>query len=696
MAVSPAFPIPGCVVEYLEDNQVQTGIILEETGGKLRILLPNRRETKLNASRMLPWIGPAYSPTLTREEAVKILEKHRQIRQTKTASIKTLEVWEVAHDEITQAPASWFAELFENDPDMDIYSAYGRALLEDKTHFRFTSPDFIIFDTDTVAAREEEQRKKAVREAIAGQGSAFFQLLWTIASKKKAFPDNFSTLVPEEKLAATLENLLRERMLNPESQLNDSLWKLLIHGLPEDQFLPVQLLQAWGKIPPHYNFWLDRAEYDRENWWLDHQQEINDILDKARRDKSSGALPAVLHPYLSIDGEKTRDIDDAFHLEKTDSGWKVHLAFANPALYWPFGSPLDKKISRRGTSLYLPEETLHMLPADMGVDTFSLQAGHARPALCMTIELDQNGNPVNFEPYLGSIVVTANLRYREVEELLQAESTTNAASPYGTVLEQASEVARLLENRRIQNGAVIMLRPELDIRLNGEPENPHVEIEKQPDYIDSHRIVSEFMILASASLADWADGKIPLIHRTQKITLPMEYAGVWNNEVDLAHIIKAMQPSILEIETAPHAALGLAKYAPVTSPLRRYADLVNEAQVNAFLLDKEPAWNSKSLKNMLDSFSPWLESVTQVQKFRPRYWKLIYFQQGGDKTWWPAVITEENDSFIFVALPDYGLFIRAKRELFGERTFPGMEIMVRLGKINPLYNEIHILETMSA
>ena len=71
------YPAPGCVVEYLEGNAVQIALVTEEAGGRLRLLLPNRRETRLNSSRLLPWIGPLHAADMGREDAVRLL--HEQL-----------------------------------------------------------------------------------------------------------------------------------------------------------------------------------------------------------------------------------------------------------------------------------------------------------------------------------------------------------------------------------------------------------------------------------------------------------------------------------------------------------------------------------------------------------------------------------------------------------------------------------------
>ena len=110
------YPAPGCVVEYMEGNAVQIALVTEEVGGRLRLLLPNRRETRLKSSRLLPWIGPMHGADMGREDAVRVLEAHRKTREDMAAQIPVMDVWELAQGEVEAAPASWFAELFASCP----------------------------------------------------------------------------------------------------------------------------------------------------------------------------------------------------------------------------------------------------------------------------------------------------------------------------------------------------------------------------------------------------------------------------------------------------------------------------------------------------------------------------------------------------------------------------------------------------
>ena len=99
---------------------------------------------------------------------------------------------------------------------------------------------------------------------------------------------------------------------------------------------------------------------------------------------------------------------------------------------------------------------------------------------------------------------------------------------------------------------------------------------------------------------------------------------------------------------------------------------------------------------MLMHLSIRLEAAGQVQRFRPRYWKYLYIQQQarlhGDQCCWKAEVSEENDMWVSVNLPEVQLGLRGRRNLFGEKVFPGQELHVRLGKVNPLRSEAVILD----
>lgn len=701
------YPSAGCLVEYLEGNSVQIAMILEESSGRLRLLLPNRKEVKLAASRLLPWSGPALSSLPGKDDAARLLEEHKKRREELCAGINVLDVWDLAQGEVESAQADWFAELFSSEPDIDTVAAYGHSLLACKSHFRFQPPEFQVFPAETVEKRLTEQKAKEAREAIVAGGANFLRLLWDVACKKRQLPVPDGPEWPEPDAAGRIFAILRAQMTDPDRQDSDQIWPMLSRGLPDVPHLPLQLLVAAGQLPAHYNFWLDRAGYaPGDSWWqglVENQDALQDVNSLTER------LEQCDLPFVSIDSATTRDIDDAFHVKKLDDGFALTLALACPALGWEFGSKFDLAVRQRGTSIYLPEGTCNMLPEDLANDRFSLLARVPRPALCISLELDRTGKCLDCRPFVARVRLAANLNYHDCQKVLDGfgkgqidadlqtgDQAENPALPYAEQLAIGLELARSRIDARIAAGAVIMDRPEPVIRLEGDGENTVVSLEQSEPATDANLLVAEMMILASAAIADWAEARqLQLIHRVQDVVVPREYAGVWTKPADMARIMRALIPSGLDVQARPHAALGLARYAPVTSPLRRYTDLVNEAQVMAAIAGGQGIFDATGLENILRSLNPALEAAGQVQRFRPRYWKLLHIRQKGDKAWWPGVITEEGEMFVTVSLPEAGLFVRGLRRQFDDRACPGLPVQVRLGRVNPLYNEIRIIEAVT-
>ena len=689
------YPTVGCIVEFFDASAMQIAIVLEEVSGKLRLMLPSRRETKLSANRVLPWTSAPLAgfSSMNRDDMVKVLEKAKQARDRISAETDVIALWELVQGEVDKATAVFFAELVNSDPDVDTIAATGHALLVCRTHFRFVPPSFEIYDAQTVARREEEKKKQEEREAFIAQASPFLRQLVQVAAGKASLPAEETW--PEQAVQDRLEELLRQQMAEPETA--STLWQALAKGLTDDALLPVRVLLAWGKLPAHYNFWFDRVGYAKgDAWWRKQEEAARALADNP----AVAALPACDLPFVSIDGDATQDIDDAFHLvQHEDGSMTLSLALACPAFTWPFGSRFDLMVRQRGTSVYLPEGDCHMLPEFLGIGALSLFAGEERPALIFHQHLGPDGAPLalcTFE--LARVRLAANLRYKQCQDVLDdAAAADNPALVWKDMLQLAALFCERRTAWRIARGAVMLGRREPDIILSGEGSDTRVELVPGHAQNMAQNMVAEMMILASASAADWAVNKrVPVIYRTQSAELPPECAGVWTDPVRMAEIMHHMVPSILETQPRSHAALGLSCYAPVTSPLRRYADLVNEAQILAVLATGEPQFQTKELDDLLLTLHVALEGAGQIQRFRPRYWKLLFFKQQGEEKWWHGIVTEENEvqNQFSVSLPDYDIFLRGRRKLFDEKTVPGSRVVLRTGRINPLYNEMQILEVL--
>lgn len=663
-------------MEFLQDNQPVTAWVLDVQGPRLRVFTAGQRELKLPLSRVLPWLGPQCPAGSSRQEMLDLLRTHNGRRERLAESVDALEIWDLAQGEVDEAGIEWFASLVFEDASPDQLAALGRKLLQTKTHFKFSPPQFEIYPQETVERRQEELRKAQERERLVGFGQVFLKGLWDTFCKRK------STLpLPDEEQSRRIRDLLMTRLCNPDDRDSDALWKTMSQGLPEEPHLPLFLAQAWGIVPPHFNFHLCRAQYDWEpDWALAHADAVTALRERVLATREEPEIDIV-----TIDSASTQDIDDGFDLTRDEDGFTLHLALACPCLGWEFGSPLDKAVLHRFTSLYLPEGTSHMLPETLGKDFFSLCAGQDRPALVISFDLDPEGVMRSCTPRITWIRVKANLTYTGVEE----EIETNAAG----MLHHARDLATLLRQARIREHAVIMDQPDPRMVLRGDPANPEVTVVQSESTPEAQKIVSEFMILANKAMGSWAlQTGTALLFRTQNITLPAESAGVWAEPTDIYRIINNMGPSILECEPRRHATIGARAYAPVTSPLRRYSDFINMAQILARLTGQGRLLDQTELESLLPLLSSRAELVGQVQRMRPRYWKYEYFRQNCKKMRWSGTIVDPGSNLVTIALPDLQLFLKAPRKIFGDKVRLGQWFSIRIGKVDPLNNEIKIVE----
>lgn len=669
---SPHFPGPGCIVEYLQDNQPQVAMVLEEHGGRVRLFTQRGRETAMPAARLLPWAGPRGPVPASRAAMEEQLSRHHEIRRETLQSIDVMEIWHLAQGELTSAPLEWFAGLIWDKPDPDRLASMGRALLEAKTHFKFQPPLFLIHPEQTVAARLAEQEAAREHQELIAAGQDFFAELWKTG--RGAPP---SSAWAAEKLAA----LLRSRIRGSADSNEDDLWRSLTKKLPENPHQALLLAQAWGLVPAHYNFHLDQAGYDWQDAWAkDQASTIEQILGDLQHRRK----PRERRGLISIDSPSTRDIDDAFALTAHNGGFRLVMAVACPCLNWPWGSELDTVVADRASSLYLPEGVSHMLPERLGVEAFSLLAGRPRPALILEFQLDALGGVMDFVPRLGWVELEENTHYELVEQ-----AVTAGAAPYA----QAFDLARALRRARINRGAVVFDQPDPELSLEEGGDQVRVMRKNKPDTPSAQLLVSELMILANAEIARWAiDHRLPLLYRTQNVALPPGSAGHYTRPEDMYRMSRLLANATLRTAPEQHASLGVAAYASVSSPLRRYVDFLNMAQVLHYLESGEPRLTRDELESGLPIWRARLEAVGRVQRYRTRYWKLEYLRQQGREHSWPAVLVDETPHQAVFALPREQILIRSPKRLVGDKCIPGGRYLLRLARVDPLLNEIKVLD----
>jgi exoribonuclease-2 len=338
--------------------------------------------------------------------------------------------------------------------------------------------------------------------------------------------------------------------------------------------------------------------------------------------------------YLSafaIDDEGNQDPDDALSLE--DGRLWVHVADV-AALVKP-DSEADGEARARGANLYLPEGTVPMLPPS-ATQALGLGLNEISPALSFGLDVTTAGEVLGVEVVPSWVRVT-RLSYAEAETRLGEEPFRGL---YG--------LARAFEALRYENGAVAIELPEVKIWVEG----GRVIIRPLPP-LQSRVMVTEAMLMAGEAVARFAlEREIPFPFSTQDP--PAEGAPEHPSSLSgMFALRKTLRRSQMTSVPAPHSGLGLESYAQVTSPLRRYLDLVAHQQLRAFLGGDIPL-GAQEMVERIGAAEAVTDSVRLAERLARRHWTLVYLLEHPD---WrgEGVLVEKYGTRGTVLIPELDL-----------------------------------------
>jgi ribonuclease R len=301
---------------------------------------------------------------------------------------------------------------------------------------------------------------------------------------------------------------------------------------------------------------------------------------------------------VTIDPDDARDFDDAIHVEKMGSGWRLGVHIADVAAYVDADTPLDREARRRGNSVYLPDRVIPMLPERLSNGVCSLNPGVNRLTHSVFIDFDKHGTAKSAR-FARSVIRSAHrLTYKQAYAILSAPPT----DPLGERLHLAWELASLLRRKRFERGALDLDFPEVKVWVDkdGRP----VKLERVEND-ESHQLIEEFMLVANEAVArELKKRAIPTIYRVhenpdpEKLAEYREFVLGFNYRVgDLTHraelqrllasfrgkpeeqalkvaLLKSLKRARYSPQPLGHYGLAKANYLHFTSPIRRYADLV--------------------------------------------------------------------------------------------------------------------------
>ncbi len=324
-------------------------------------------------------------------------------------------------------------------------------------------------------------------------------------------------------------------------------------------------------------------------------------------------LPRADVRAFSIDDAHTTEIDDALSVVKLPGiGSRIGIHIAAPGLAIEHGSPLDGVARARLSTVYMPGNKITMLP-DAVVQNYTLAGGVDCPAVSLYLTVNDVFEVISHESRLEMVHIAANLRHHEVEPWFNAETINGPLpdEPFRDELVHLWHFANACEGRRGKPSATQGIN-DYNFAINGDLADPDactVEISERKRGSPLDKLVAELMIVANST---W---------------------GGLLAEKNIACLYRAQTQGKVRMTTSPlpHEGLGVPQYAWMTSPLRRYCDMVNQWQLIACLKGETPAFAQKSaeLFGAMRDFETTYGAYADFQRLMERYWCLRWLQQNG-------------------------------------------------------------------
>ncbi|MEM7645362.1 MAG: ribonuclease R [Pseudomonadota bacterium] len=307
--------------------------------------------------------------------------------------------------------------------------------------------------------------------------------------------------------------------------------------------------------------------------------------------------------FITIDGVTAKDFDDAIFVEKNNSGFRLWVAIADVSHYVRLGSALDDQAFDRGTSVYLPNYVVPMLPEELSNGICSLKPEVDRLAFVCEMGISYEGEVLDSHVYEAVICSQARVTYGEAQEILSGNEKHKKDEVTQNIL-LATDLAKILMSKRFREGSLDLEVPETEVVVD--------ELGNTVDVIKServfaHKLIEEMMLIANVSVAKMIQkkeqGALFRVHAPpeqediDRVQLFLSQFGS-SKKLHGGHLQKKLTKSLQEFKSKPegvvlniltlrsmnqacyspenigHFGLGFSDYAHFTSPIRRYPDLV--------------------------------------------------------------------------------------------------------------------------
>jgi len=322
---------------------------------------------------------------------------------------------------------------------------------------------------------------------------------------------------------------------------------------------------------------------------------------------------------FTIDGDDTKDIDDAISIEKLSNGnYKLGVHIADVSHYVIQDSPLDKEAYDRGTSVYLADRVIPMLPHKLSNGICSLNPNVDRLAISCVMEIDNKGNVVDYDIFESVIKSRIQMTYKKVNDILENNIIAEGYEQYVDNLRLMADLARILRENKIRRGYIDFEIDESKIIVNEEGEAIDVKLRERGT---GEKLIEDFMIAANETVATHIYlMDYPFVYRVhgepneEKMRDFLKFVSILGYQVNSNlnkitpkslqnileqlkdkkefsilsnQLLRSMQKAIYDPNNIGHFGLGSKCYTHFTSPIRRYPDTTVHRLLRTYLFNKD-------------------------------------------------------------------------------------------------------------
>ena len=641
----------GMLVEYLDDGRLRAALAVREQNDQIVVMDASGNERKISRDLILVRHPDRRVARENLKSALTALnEEHARLAGEVDLNL----LWEIVHEDDQGRGATALAETFFGHATPLEVGVMLEALLADRLYFVRRHMEFVPRDADQVERLRTQYEKIRLRSE---GGRQTRQILSALLED--------GPLPPRADVAPLIADLTRY-LENPFARSRETAALLeAIAGELTPAEAAYEILERLDAAPSGPRFALIGGVR------MSFSEAVNvEAIASRPPPRSTGDD----HWALTIDDEDTVEIDDAIACDPLpEGGLRVRVHIALVADFVPIGGAMDTEASARGTTVYLPEATVRMLPDPVSTGAASLTAGAARHVLTTDVELSASGELLRYKIYPELIRVGARLTYEEADRLLAGAGRV-AADPTFALLDRLRDATAKLRDRRRAAGARLIHRREPKVTVIGDA----IDIKIIDSASPSRELVAECMVLSNYVTARVAaEQGVPMIYRVQP-----------NNPEDLF-----TQRARLSVYPEFHAGVGLECYVQASSPIRRYVDLVAQRQIISILQDASAAvYGREELLAVLAAAETTEAEGRDLERRAKRYWTLTYLKRNALERPLTAIILRDGAS---AELEDYAV----RGGLRGAPNLPvNARISVNVARVEPVrgWLTLNYLRTVTA